>query len=89
MADGSRNFGEIPDTVFFDKIRDYLRNLEGASETAFVSDRVTEMWLDIDYRGHNFAINNQNGLYWFFVDDPLCPDEILLDLLTHFEKLIQ
>lgn len=88
MIDGSRQFADIPETVFFDAIRNCAAKLEGAIETGFVSDWVTEMWLDFDFRGHSFSVNNQFGEYWFFVRDPACSDEILFDVISHFEKLI-
>ncbi|MBK7708568.1 MAG: hypothetical protein IPJ30_23110 [Acidobacteria bacterium] len=47
------------------------------------------MWLDFDYRGHRFSVNNQFGDYWFFVRDPKCPDEILLEVCAHFRALLE
>jgi hypothetical protein len=29
---------------------------------------------------------NQFGEYWFFVEDPKCPDGILLEIITHFDE---
>ena len=84
MKDDSRHFGGVPEVVFFDTMREHLAKLEGAAETGFVTDWVTEMWLDFDYRGHSFSINNQMGEYWFFVDEPQCRDEILTEVLDHF-----
>lgn len=84
MKDGSRHFADLPETVFFDRMRDHLELLAGATETAFVTDRVTEMWLDFDYRDHQFSINNQMSSYWFFVNDPTCPQEILTAVRSHF-----
>lgn len=89
MNDGSRNFADLPETVFFDKLREIASNLVGAKETAFVTDWITEVWLNFEYRGHKFSINNQNGDYWFFVENPNCSDEILLEVIDHFRKLLQ
>ena len=33
------------------------------------------------------ASYDQFGDYWFFVDDPTCPDAILQQVLDHFETL--
>lgn len=88
MHDGSRNFADLPEVVFFDKLREIAKQLEGATETSFVTDWITEVWLDFDFRGYKFSINNQNGEYWFFVEKPECPDEILLEVLGHFEKSV-
>lgn len=51
VNDGSRHFGELNFVAFFDVMREHLRKLEGARETGFVSDWVTEMWLDFEYEG--------------------------------------
>jgi hypothetical protein len=77
MKDGSLHFGELDLVSFFDIMRGHLARLEGAVETGFVTDWVTEMWLDFEFCGHNFSINNQPGWYWLFVNDPKCPDHCL------------
>lgn len=89
MCDGSRNFVDFPETVFFDKLRDRAAKLEAAKITAFITDWVTEVWLDFEFRGQKFAINNQMGDYWFFVDDPKCADEILFEVAEHFQALLE
>lgn len=93
MADGSRHFADLPET--YDPVqpqwyalRDHVGALAGASVRGFVTDDVTEAWLDFDYRGQRFSINNQHGQWWFFVDDPICPDEVLATVLDHFETLL-
>ena len=63
MNDGSRKFAEIPETVFFDELREFAKSLEGAKETGSLTDWVTEVWLDFEYREHKFTINNQFGDY--------------------------
>lgn len=88
MRDGSRNFADFPETVFFDQLRDIVKQLEGATETGFATEWVTEVWLDFDFRVHQFSINNQHGNYWFFVENPECPDEILLEVVEHFQKFL-
>lgn len=87
MKDGSRNFADLPETAFFDELRVHAATLSGAVETGFATDWVTEVWLDLEYRGHRFSINNQMGEYWFFVNEPDCPDDILADIVRHFEKV--
>src|SRR5689334_1566748 len=86
MNDGSRHFAAIPEVVSFDVMRNQARSLEGAVETGFVTDEVTEMWLDFKYCGNRFSINNQLGDYWFFVEDSKCPEPILVDVLQHFAR---
>ena len=88
MNDGSRHFGELPQTVMWHELRDHIETLAGAEVTDFITDNVTEAWIDFSYRGHCFAINDQFGAYWFFVNDPNCPDEILAAVLSHCEFLL-
>lgn len=87
MKDGSRNFADLPEVVSFDELREHGRTLRGAVETGFATDWVTEVWLDLYYRDHRFSINNQMGEYWFFVEQPDCADEILIDFVRHFEQV--
>jgi hypothetical protein len=88
MNDGSRHFGDLPQTVLWYELRDHLERFAGAAVTGFVTDHVTEAWIDFSYRGYHFSVNDQFGNYWFFVDDPGCPDEILEAVLSHCELLL-
>ena len=85
MNDGSRHFGELPQTVLWHELRNHIETLDGAVVTTFVTDNVTEAWIDFSYRDHSFTVNDQFGAYWFFVNDPTCPDEILEAVLAHCE----
>ena len=89
MNDGSRHFVDLPEVVFFDELCDHLEELEGAEITEFLTDGVVEMWLDFEFRGHKFSVNNQLGDYRFFVEDPKCSDEIMLEVIEHFRKLVE
>lgn len=88
MHDGSRHFGDLPQTALWYAVRDHVVRLPGAALTGFVTDDVTEAWIDFTYRGHAFSINDQFGDYWFFVKDPACPDDVLSEVLSHFAKLL-
>ena len=88
MKDGSRNFGDLPVTVSWHGLRNHISKLDGAVVTGFITDEITEAWIDFSYCGHQFAVNNQFGDYWFFVDNPKCPDEILEAVLFHCELLL-
>lgn len=93
MNDGSRHFGALPETYDVDSpqwyaLRDQVGRLAGATLRSFVTDDVTEAWIHFEFRGHEFSINNQHGEWWFFVDDPACPDAILSEVLKHFEWVL-
>lgn len=88
LNDGSRHFVDFPEVIFFDDFYDHTEELDGAEITEFIADGVVEMWLEFEFRGHNFSVSNQFGDYWFFVQDADCPDEILLEIIAHFRKLL-
>jgi len=88
MNDGSRQFGDLPQSVLWYELRDHINRLEGAKVTDFITDNITEAWIDFTYRDHRFSVNDQFGEYWFFVDDPHCPDEILEVVLGHCAVLL-
>ena len=88
MADGSRYFGSLSQTKDWYDLRDHIAALPGADLTGFITDQVTEAWIVFDYKGYKFSTNDQYGEYWFFVDDPNCPDDILVAVLAHCETLL-
>ena len=93
MRDGSRQFAALPETYDagepeWERLRDWVGGLSGARLTGFVTDQVTEAWLDFEYCGQKFSINNQNGEWWFFVSDPSCPEDILGRVVDHFEPML-
>jgi hypothetical protein len=88
MNDGSRLFAELPQTVLWYELRDHIERLDGASVAGFVTDNVTEAWIDFSYRGYRFSVNDQLGDYWFFVDNPDCPEEILDSVVSHCKLLL-
>ena len=88
MHDGSRHFGDLPQTILWYELRTHIKKLEGAEITGFITGDVTEAWTDFSYRGHHFSVNDQFGAYWFFVNDPTCPDEILESVLSHCELVL-
>lgn len=89
MNDGSRLFVDMPEVVFFDDFADHVEELEGTEIIEFITDGVVEMWLNFEFRGHKFSVNNQLGDYWFFVENPDCPEEILLEIIDHFRQLLE
>ena len=88
MQDGSRRFAELPEACSWKRFRQHIGRLRGATVTDYLTDNVTEMWLDFSFRGHAFTVNNQYGDFWFFVRDPACPDDILAAVVEHCEPLL-
>jgi hypothetical protein len=88
MHDGSRHFGDLPRTVLWYDLRDHISTLKGATITGFLTDDVTEAWIDFTYEGQQFSVNDQFGEYWFFVDDPHCPEKVLEEVLAHCALLL-
>ncbi len=62
--------------------------LHGADLTEFLTDGVTEAWIDFRYRGHRFTVDDQFGEYWCFVKDLDCPDDLLHEVVGHFSTLL-
>ena len=88
MHDGCRQFGELPQSASWYKLRRHLSKLNGVSVTEFLTNHVTEAWIDFSFRGYQFTVNDQFGDYWFFVKDPNCPDNILEAVLSHCRLLL-
>jgi hypothetical protein len=65
MGAGSRHFAGLPQPVTWYQLRDYLAALPGGELTGFVTDHVTEVWIDLSYQGYHFSVNDQYGAYWF------------------------
>ncbi len=89
MHDGSRQFGELPQSASWNKLRRHIGKLNGANVTEFLTDHVTEAWIDFSFRDYQFTVNNQFGEYWFFVKGPHCPDSILEAVLSHCRLLLE
>lgn len=92
MADGSRHFAsfrECDGVVDAPRLRAAIGSLSGAIETGFVTDEVTEAWLDFTYAGHTFGLNNQAGEWWCFVDDPAAPEVALCAVAAHFAAALR
>jgi hypothetical protein len=89
MNDGSRQFADLPEVISWEALRDHLAALSSAKVTGYLTDQITEAWIDFTYRGYTMSVNNQFGDYWFFVDDPSCPDPILANVVSHCERVLR
>ena len=56
MNDGSRHFGDLPQTVLWHELRDHIEKLNGAEVTHFVTDNVTEAWIDFPIEAIAFRL---------------------------------
>ncbi len=86
---GSREFATLPPNYTGYSTRDHVMKLPGAKLTSFITDCITESWIDFTYRGHNFTLNDPWNDYYCFVEDPACPDDILVDVVEHFLQLLE
>lgn len=88
--DGWRHFVDLPvESAFFDEFADHLEALPGAEIVRFEVNGILEIWVEFEFREHRFAVNNQYSDYQFYVKDDKCPEKILLEIIAHFEKLVQ
>ena len=90
MNDGSRNFMNLPTNIIgWSDLYKYLGKLDGVKKTGFLTDNVTEVWMDFSFRGYNFSVNNQMGEYWFFSENAECPEAVLDEIVEYCEKLLK
>lgn len=90
LNDGARHFVDLPvEFAFFDEFYEHTEKLADAEITEFLTDGIVGMWLEFDFRGHHFSVNNQYTDYWFLVEDANCPEEILMEVIDHFRRLIE
>ena len=88
MHDGSRLFAELAESQPWELLRDHLLSLDGVTLTGYLTDHITEVWIDFLFREHEFTVNNQFGEYWFSVDNPLCDDDVLAAVVNHCQLLL-
>jgi hypothetical protein len=89
MHDGSRRFACLPMSVLWDEFRNNIVGLNGSDQTDFITDGVTEAWIDFHYRGQRFTVNDQLGEYWCLVEDPGCPDDLLHEVVVHVSTFLK
>lgn len=89
LGSQSRHFFESIELPRLQKARRHAQKLSGLTVTDCVADDATEWTMTFTYRGHQFSVetNYHAALSQFYVADRACPDEVLIDLLTHFERL--
>lgn len=80
MADGSRQFAEVPWRPPLE-LKRRLIDTPGVRVTAFI-DSPAETWIDFEYAGHAFSAHNPLNDFWLFVRDPACPAAVLRDVVA-------
>lgn len=77
LNDGSRHFLSLPQSI---RVEDLISRITAFPdmEVTHVLSSIPESWVDFEFEGQKFSVNDQFGEYWFFVDSPQCP----LDILT-------
>lgn len=88
MHDGSRHFADLPETCSWNEFRRHIEGLQGAAITDYLTDQITEMWLDFTFRGHSFTVNNQYGDFLFFVRGPACLVDVPEAVVEHCQPLL-
>jgi hypothetical protein len=84
---GPRHFAAFPWTWPSNYVRDHVALLPDACVTSFLTNPAEDV-VDFAWHGHGFAVHREWNEYWFFVDDPACPDDALLTVARHFERLL-
>lgn len=78
--DGSRHFYSTPEKGSFQNLKKKIEKYNGMEVTDYLSDEVTEIWIDFEYKNKKFTVNNQMGEFWYFSSDPECEESILIEV---------
>lgn len=87
MADGSLFFAELSGSISWADLGDHLKRIDQLRIMKFVTDGITEAWLDFDYYGQHFTVHCPLDTYFVFAQDFDCPAFMLTELIVHFQKL--
>jgi len=88
MKDGSLLFAEISEGITWEQLKYHIEGLEQLYIMDFLTDGVTEAWLDFYYYGQIFSIHSpMMGGYLLYAKDHNCPAFMLMELIVHFRKL--
>ena len=85
----ARHFVDFPEVIFFDELADHLSELFGCEITEFEADGVFAVWVEFEYRDQKFFVDNAMGDYRFFVEDPQCEEDILMEIANHMRLLLE
>ena len=81
MHDGSRQFYTMQKTIAWNDLISRLERLNRLVVKEFLPSLTLGSWLEFSFKGYNYCVNEQMGMYWFLVKDPTCPEEILVEVV--------
>ena len=76
------------ETLTFEQLPLQIIKIDGVAITGILTDNVVEIWLDFDFHGASFSVNNQFGEFWFFAESEDCSDDILSDISRHLKTVM-
>ena len=85
---GWRLFARRPEAVSWMRLRRHLDVMPGAGLVDLACDRMNEAALVFTYAGHRFGVDLHDGEFRFSVEDPACPDPVLLELRAYADRLL-
>ncbi|MDH3494597.1 MAG: hypothetical protein OEM82_13660 [Acidobacteriota bacterium] len=85
----ARHFVDFPEVIFFDEMADHISQLFGCEITEFEADGVFAVWIEFEYRDNKFFVENKLGDYRFFVEDPKCEENILMEIAEHLRLILE
>lgn len=89
IPDSARHFVDFPEILFFDELADHIALLEGCEIEESEFDGVLGVWIRFAYAGNVFHVDNVPGNFRIYVEDPNCPEPILLEIAAHLRKLLE
>lgn len=88
MEDGSLLFAELSSEISWVDLRNHFERIDQLLIMKFVTDGITEAWLDFYYYDQHFTIHCPLDIYLVFAQDYDCPAFMLNDLLAHFRAVM-
>ena len=87
-AAGWRLFARRPERVSWVRLRRHLNAMPGAAVVDLACDRMNEAAVVFTYGGHRFGVDLHDAAFRFTVEDPACPDDVLLEVLAHADAML-
>jgi hypothetical protein len=82
-----RVFAEFPSGRTWQEIALHARRMDGATHVGLFGDG-DETWLQFNYMGNDFCVQDRGARLAVSVDDAACSDSILLEVQRHFVPLL-